>query len=140
MHIYHVFSLDSALLDLIQASSLGYGQRITALEKQMGQLTDAINALKASSDAEDASLQAALARVQADVAKFTQKDADMQAKIDQLQAQVDAGGASADDLKLLGDLKAQKDANKALLDALNPENPATLPSQAAAASRGPRRG
>jgi uncharacterized coiled-coil protein SlyX len=128
MNTYHyvIISLDPALLKIAQTFGKTFDVRLTALESTMSTLTDTIAQLKASSVAEDASLDQALTRVQAEVANFSRNQGELQAKIDALQAQVDGGGATPEDIQTLKDLIAQKDSNKAKLDALNPTNPATL--------------
>ncbi len=123
-----VHSIDPQLLVLLKSFNLDYAHRLTALESTVSVLTDAIATLKTSSDAETASLDAAIARVQAEVATFTAQAATLQAQIDALQKQVDSGSADPAVIQALADLTAQRDANKAKLDALNPASPATLPS------------
>lgn len=133
MDFHVIFSLGLFEQTMLKMFITDYGHRLSALEIKMSQLSDAIAALVTSSQAEDTSLTAALARVQADVAAAKQRDIDMQAKIDALQAQVDAGGATPAEIQALADLKTQKDANKAILDAIDPSNPAVLTPALAAA-------
>jgi chromosome segregation ATPase len=127
MYLYVVFSLDPSLLALAKTFSINYENRLTALEKSMGQLSDAIASVKTSDDASDAALDQALARVQSEVDTFTQNSKDQQARIDALQAQVDAGGATPADIQALADLKTAADKRTEKLNALNPTNPTVLP-------------
>ena len=79
----------------------------TYLEKLMSQLSDAIAAASASTDA-------AITRVQTDVTS-------LKAQIAALQAQIDAGGATPADLQALADLKTK-------LDQLDPTTPTVVPA------------
>ncbi len=79
---------------------------LSRIEAKLSQLSDAIAALSASTDA-------AVSRVQTDVTA-------LKAQIATLQAQVDAGTASPADMQALADLKAK-------IDAIDPTNPATIP-------------
>ena len=128
-------SLDATLQRLLSTFGSLLVSRLDSLEAKMSQLSDAIAAAKASADSASTSLDAAIGRVQVDVDAFKAQMATMQAKIDELQALVDAGGATPADIQALADLKAELDAHKAKLDALDPTNPATIPTPAAAAAK-----
>lgn len=137
MYINLVFSLDPPLLAIVKKFSVDFDHRLTALEKSMGEFTSALTELKMSDDAENASLDQALARVQKEVESFTQQGKEMQDRIDALQAQVDSGSASPEDVQMLKDLKASSDARKEKLDALNPTNSAVLPPREQGSGVGP---
>ena len=87
---------------------------VTALRQLVSQEVSVMTVLSDKIDAANVSADAAIGRVQTDVSNLA-------AEIVRLQALVDAGGATPTDLANLDSLKAK-------LDALDPTNPAVLPT------------
>ena len=114
MRIYHILTIDPALLDLARGLLEDYERRFTELETSMSKLSDKIAEVKTAFDAA--------------VARNQQEDAQNKARIAELEAIADSGGATPEDMAELDNLKA-------IAEGLDATSPTTLPPQVAASTR-----